>query len=82
MALWGHVMVNEDAIATWSARRLEDLATEDQVSLYHCIWEERQQLPGWHGEAIVITEAVIEHRYSDGAAVLAQKVLTLAEGGW
>jgi hypothetical protein len=82
MALHGELKVNGFIIAFWSAQRLDDLADVDQVSLYHCVYEEVSPVTGdaWHSDAHL--EAALEHRYSDGAAVLAKKVLTLAEGGW
>lgn len=77
MALHGEIKINGGDIASWSAQRLEDLKDLEQVSLYHCWYE---TYTGQYVEDF--TYATIEHRYSDGAAVLAQKVLQLAEGGW
>ena len=84
MALHGELKINGVVIAYWSAQRLDQLEDADQESLYYVVYEESvQDLSGailW-GDAWAI-DAVVTHRYSDGAAVLAQKVLTLAEGGW
>lgn len=76
MALHGSVMVNHIEIAEWIAQRVEPLEDVGGNHLYRGIFILR-------GEGdLKVTEATVEHRYSDGAAVLAQKVLTLAEGGW
>lgn len=79
MALHGTIEINGEQVAGWSAQRLEPLRDEDQVSLYHCWYEE---FDFWTRNQTDFIAAAIEHRYSDGAAALASKVLQLAEGGW
>lgn len=76
MALHGDISINNIPIATWVAQRIDELGAVDQESLYHCWYIKRD---GFADEAV---EADVTHRYSDGAAVLAQKALQLAEGGW
>lgn len=67
--LHGEIMVNGHAISQWSARRLTDISDTEAFHLYEC----RVEREG--GRAIAFT---LSHRYSDGATVLAQKVLAKA----
>jgi hypothetical protein len=72
MALHGRVQVNGITVVTWQARRVEDLYSSEHEHLYICEYVD-------HDLALQFT---VSHRYSDGAAELARKVLTAGQGGW
>jgi hypothetical protein len=73
MALHGSIMVNRHEIGHWQARRTEDLKSTKQVSLY----EVRVAVRKPDGNTEEAT-CFMEHKYSDGALVLAGSVLTWA----
>ncbi len=74
VALWGDISVGRVVVGEWCARRLDDLTGPDDWHDYLCSFTDHNTLS--------TCEAVIRHRYSDGAAVLTALVMQLAEGGW
>lgn len=75
MALHGPVMVNEQKIGHWYARRLQPLANvyspDNEVHTYECDYT-------WFDEAFSVKTSqrfLVEHRYGDGAIELAIKVM-------
>jgi hypothetical protein len=77
MALHGKVQVNTETIASWSAERVENLASLDEEHLYIATYAEH-----YGGAALYSWTATVSHRYNDGGPELARKVLQLAESGW
>lgn len=67
MALHGEIRINGQEIGYWSARRLADVwpVPADMVNEY----ETTLKIDG------KVTTGRVTHRYGDGAAVLAAKVL-------
>lgn len=80
MALHGEIKVNGEIIGGWIARRIDFLDDPDAEYLYDCRYFESSPARQW--EDVHALEFVVSHRYSDGAAALARKVLTAGEGGW
>lgn len=76
MALHGTIEINGRTIGLWEAVRQDNLTDPDQVSSYACRVSVRQL----NSPVVVEWEDVLEHRYSDGAAVLAAKVLSAYAG--
>jgi hypothetical protein len=71
MALFGHLNVTltnggTQVIGFWQARRTVPIESPDQVSLYECTMRFNSHVEHTFD---------VEHRYSDGAVVLLQKVL-------
>jgi hypothetical protein len=81
VALHGEIKVNGVIIGGWYARRVDPIVDEDAVHLYACRYFEETTLDGGWADSWSM-EFTVEHRYSDGAAELARKVLTAGEGGW
>lgn len=69
MALHGKLQVNGKTIAAWTAGRTTDIQDTNARHTYDCevVWE--------NGKKVRFT---IRHVYSDGATVLAAKVLARA----
>ena len=82
MALHGEIKINGVIIGGWVARRVEMLDDPDGEYLYHCHYFEEGPSPAGNFDDIGSLEFTVAHRYSDGAAALARKVLTAGEGGW
>lgn len=69
MALHGEICVNQKVIGTWMARRMESLRGMTGTHRYEYeVWV--------NGAEVAAGE--LEHRYSDGAVVLAALVLAKA----
>lgn len=68
MALWGRIIVNDQILGDWEARRLTRLTTPVDEHDYEWAVTVR-------GER---AEGRLSHRYSDGSVALAAKVLALA----
>jgi hypothetical protein len=65
--LSGDIKVNDKVIAHWVARRLDDLKGLDEEHLYKASYQDMST-----GNVSVFP---LTHVYSDGAAVLLQKIL-------
>lgn len=76
--LHGTVLVNNNAIGTWTARRIDPLDHHREEYDYICtvMWTDPLTM------AVKSEHGVITHRYDDGAFALMTKVAQLAEGGW
>ncbi len=84
MALHGQIQVNGKTIGSWSAVRLVGSGPRvarggypkpDDVFKYDC---HTHQLPDPGGRGPVLHEFIVEHRFGDGALVLASKLLAEA----
>ncbi len=70
--LHGDIRVNGSTIGHWSARRPENLSSEDSFHEYE--WE-------YYERGALISTGTLKHRYSDGAPVLAALVCLAASKG-
>lgn len=76
MSLHGDIRVNGRLLHQWEAQRVTNVdatPSPDDVSTYSC--RVRSWVPGQMSTAV--TDFTVEHRYGDGAAVLASKVLAV-----
>lgn len=77
MALHGEIMVNDWEIGNWQAvRQAKHVYSLDEVHTYKCSVFLKQK--GVLRKADVNHEFEVQHRFGDGALVLAEKVLAKA----
>lgn len=72
MALHGEIKINSTTLVYWEARRLGPRRTDGQPDLYKTLLREGNLIKRDH----------IEHRYEDGAAMLAARVLATRPSMW
>jgi hypothetical protein len=77
VSLHGELKVNDRVIAEWSARRVNGGIAPDDINLYDWFYTENPQSTTKRAGRIW-AGGNLSHRYGDGAAVLAAKVLQAA----
>lgn len=70
MALHGEVKINGDILGTWVATRMDESPTFQDEKEYRVQWQPVERVVQYEGR--------LTHRYSEGAASLASKVLAWA----